>query len=396
MVTNKARSAIERAIESECEMAWWDKFFEEGSRGKVPIERLSFDRSNPRFTPDKQPASSSDAAIIEYLDRTADLGELVQSIAASGYIDIEPIIVIGRGNDLVVLEGNRRLAALKVLSSPTLANEARVSVPEVTAAVADTLKLVTAFKVQVEDEARNLIGFKHINGPQGWDSYAKALYAARWLDDETAKGDGGLSLAEIAARMGDKHDTLYRIVSAVYALRQAEEGEIFQVQDRAKKNFSFSHLYTAMTYAEYRDFLGLPKADRSANPPRNPVAKEKLPELKRLLHWLYGSKSERVEPAIKTQAPDLSLLKQVLGHPVARRVMLERNELGEALKLTVDGGDRFMKALVDAQSSLRVASTEITNAVSDAETMEIATDVRKRARFIFENLESASKDGSEG
>jgi hypothetical protein len=376
-------------------MAWWDEFFREGSRGKVPVERLAFDRNNPRFTPDKQPANSSDAAIIEYLDRTADLGELVQSIAASGYIDIEPIIVIGRGDDLVVLEGNRRLAALKVLSSPQLATEARVSVPEVTATVANSLKSVTAFKVEVEDEARNLIGFKHINGPQAWDSYAKALYATRWLDEETAKGDGGLSLTDIAARMGDKHDTLYRHVSAIYALRQAEKNDVFKVQDRARKNFSFSHLYTALSYAEYRDFLGLPKADRSANPPCEPVTTEKLPELRRLLLWLYGSKSERVEPAIKTQAPDLSLLKKVLGHPVARRVMLERNELGEALKLTVEGGDRFMKALVDAQSSLRVASTEITNAVSDGEVMEIADDVRKRARFIFENLESASKGSSE-
>jgi hypothetical protein len=376
-------------------MAWWDDLFQGEQRAKVPAGRLSFDRNNPRFTPDKQPTSSSDAAIIQYLDRTADLGELVQSIAASGYIDIEPLIVIGRGDDLVVLEGNRRLAALKVLSSSALADEARVSVPEVTQTVAESLGFVTAFKVQHEDEARNLIGFKHINGPQGWDSYAKALYAARWLDDEIAKDEGGLSLAEIAARMGDKHDTLYRIVSAVYALRQAEQEQLFQVQDRAKKNFSFSHLYTALTYSEYRDFLGLPRADRSANPPREPVAKEKLPELKRLLHWLYGSKAERIEPAIKTQAPDLSLLKQVLGHPVARRVMLERNELGEALKLTVEGGDRFMKALVDAQSSLRIAVTEITNAFADDETMEIATDVRTRARFIVQSLESSPKGGDD-
>jgi hypothetical protein len=373
-------------------MAWWDQFFQGGQRGKVPVDRLSFDRQNPRFTPDKRPSNPTDVAIIEYLDRTADLAELIQSIASSGYVDIEPLIVIGRGSDLVVLEGNRRLAALKCLRDPDLAQKANVSVPSVAPNLSDTLDEVTAFKVDREDDARNLIGFKHINGPQGWDAYAKALYAAKWLDDEVAKGQDGLSLTEIAARMGDKHDTLYRIVSAVYLLQQAEELELFRVEDRVRKNFHFSHLYTALTYTEYRDFLGLPRADRSANPVRNPVDHHYLPQLQMVLRWLYGSRAERIEPAIKTQAPDLSYLKRVLGHPVARRVMMERGDLAEALELTVEGSDRFIKALVDAQSSLRVASTEITDADADDDTFEIASDVRRKAVFIAASLETARKE----
>lgn len=385
---------VSAETESRVFMAWWDELFKEGQRAKVPAAGLSFDRNNPRFTPDKQPSSSSDAAIIEHLDRTADLGELIESIAASGYVDIEPLIVVARGEELVVLEGNRRLAALKVLTSSDLADEARVSVPKARPGVAETLESVSVYKVDAEGDARNLIGFKHINGPQGWDAYAKALYAARWLDEEVAKGDGGISLTEIAARMGDKHDTLYRIVSAVYVLQQAEANGLFRVEDRAKKNFSFSHLYTALTYSEFRDFLGLPRADRATNPSRDPVPADSLENLQIVLRWLYGSKSEKIEPAIKTQAPDLSLLKRVLGHPVARRVMLERNDLPQALELTVEGRDRFTKALVDAQSALRIAVTEITNAEADGEALEIARDVGKRAKFVVDNLESAADAGS--
>lgn len=371
-------------------MAWWDQYFAGQQRGKVPVDRLTFDRQNPRFTPDKRPLNASDAAIIEHLDRTADLGELIQSIASSGYVDIEPLIVIGRGTELVVLEGNRRLAALKCLLDPALANEANVSICHVEPHLRKTLNEVTAFKVDHEDDARNLIGFKHINGPQGWDAYAKALYAAKWLDDENAKGPTGLALTEIAARMGDKHDTLYRIVSAVYLLQQAEKNDLFRVEDRSKKHFHFSHLYTALTYTEYREFLGLPRADRSQNPERDPVDPRFFAQLRQLLLWLYGSRVERIEPAIKTQAPDLSNLKHVLGHPMARRVMMERSDLNEALKLTVEGSDRFFTALVDAQAALRVASAELTDADADAETCEIADDVRRRAEFIARTLESAS------
>lgn len=369
-------------------MAWWDQYFAGGQRAKLPPQRLEFDRENPRFTPDKSPDDSSDAAIIEYLDRTADLGELVQSIAASGYVDIEPLIVIAKNNDLIVLEGNRRLAALKSLLDPALAAAANLSVPEIDKGVSNSLQEISVFKVDAEEEARNLIGFKHINGPQGWDAYAKALYAARWLDEEVSKGKAGLSLTDIAARMGDKHDTLYRIVSAVYVLQQAENLELFRVNDRAKKNFSFSHLYTALTYSEYRDFLGLDRADRSMNPERDPVKPEYYDNLRRLLLWVYGSRAERVDPVIKTQAPDLSLLKRVLGHSTARKVMLERNDLPEALRLTMEGSERFSKALADARSSLESAVTEITNATPDADLIEISEDALKRATFIAHFLRS--------
>lgn len=374
-------------------MAWWDQYFGDDNRGEVPVDRLSFDTSNPRFTPDKQPQNTSDAAIIEYLDRTADLAELIQSIASSGYIDIEPMIVTPRDDKLVVLEGNRRLAALKALSSSELAAEANVSIPDVAQGVRATFEHVAAFKVAAMDEARTLIGFKHINGPQVWDAYAKARFAARWLDEEVAKGEAGISLTDIANRMGDKHDTLYRIVSALYVLEQAEELGLFSVSDRAKKNFSFSHLYTALTYTEYREFIGLPRADRSENPPRSPVDSDHLDNLRRLLLWLYGSKSQGVAPAIRTQAPDLSQLKQVLGHPMARRAMMERNDLREALTYTIEGSDRFSKALFDAHAALRKAVAEITNADNDEETLGVADDVVKISRFIYTSLVSAS-DGT--
>ncbi len=78
----------------------------------IDVDHLSFDVTNPRFTPDKKPENNKDEAIIAKLASSADLAELVQSIATSGYINIEPLVVILRNETLVVLEGNRRLAAV--------------------------------------------------------------------------------------------------------------------------------------------------------------------------------------------------------------------------------------------------------------------------------------------
>src|ERR1700733_9621559 len=83
----------------------------------VPVKWLVYDSNNPRFTPDKGLSGASDVDIIQELTRTADLRELIESIATNGYIDIEPLVIMRTkaSGPYTVLEGNRRLAALSVL-----------------------------------------------------------------------------------------------------------------------------------------------------------------------------------------------------------------------------------------------------------------------------------------
>jgi hypothetical protein len=101
----------------------------------LSISSLAFDRENPRFTPDKEMGEARPVDIIQEFIRSADLKELVESIASNGYIDIEPLVVMRPRNSgrYTVLEGNRRLAALRVLTDPSLAAEAGFQVPGYTA-----------------------------------------------------------------------------------------------------------------------------------------------------------------------------------------------------------------------------------------------------------------------
>ena len=107
----------------------WDEIVKVKNSAEVDVELLHFDIKNARFTPDKRPDENTDSAIIATLARTADLAELTQSISTSGYINIEPLVVVVRDDQLIVLEGNRRLAALKCLRNPDLAVGARLSIP---------------------------------------------------------------------------------------------------------------------------------------------------------------------------------------------------------------------------------------------------------------------------
>jgi ParB-like chromosome segregation protein Spo0J len=93
---------------------------------KVATELLDFDPRNPRLVEEgiKNPTESQ---VIKALADTADLSELVESIASNGYIDIEPLIVQPVGSRFLVLEGNRRLAAIRILQRPDIAKGTRRS-----------------------------------------------------------------------------------------------------------------------------------------------------------------------------------------------------------------------------------------------------------------------------
>lgn len=370
----------------------WNKKVPVEKSVKVGFDLLHFDTNNPRFTPDKKPDDDTDTAIVKKLASSADLAELTKSISTSGYINIEPLIVILRGEKLVVLEGNRRLAALKALQNPELAVEANLFVPKMSQEVLETLSDILVYRVESEDDARDLIGFKHINGPQAWDSYAKAKFATKWLDSEKAKaseGEVALSLNEIADRMGDNHSTMFRMVVAYYVLEQAQDQALFDVEDRQKKGFSFSHLYTGLTYPEFTDYLGMPRPERNKDPERNPVPSANSDELKTLLRWLYGSKLEDIKPVIRSQNPDLRILRDVLQSKSATLQLEEMGDLGDAIVTATPAEVRFSRHIITANAELAKAQTTLDgfDPSQQSDLQELAASILRRAELIKDTID---------
>lgn len=357
--------------------------------GKVPTEFLDFDPSNPRLVEDgiKKP---TDSQIILALAEVADLAELVESIAANGYIDIEPIVAQRVDDRWRVLEGNRRLAAIRILQMPALAKGTGIAVPKISAENLKTLEEVTVYAVESPEQAREYIGFKHINGPHKWDAIAKARFAADWYRKEK---DKGLTIAKIARRLGDGHDTVVRLVNGMFVLDQAEREKIYSIKDRYPgKSFAFSHLYTALTRPGYREFLGLPAEWRSDDPEVDPVPKKNLENLKRVLVWLYGSKTDDMPPVINSQNPDLKMLSAVLSHGRARTLMLVRNDLREAYAQVERKGTRFETALVNAKQEAEVALSQIIGyEPSDSTLLEIARDLRDTSGQLYVSMESMAQ-----
>jgi hypothetical protein len=86
----------------------------------IETSKLEFDPENPRFYRLNDRAGSDTAVIEEMLDDES-VQDLMLSIGEQGYFPGEPLLVVKKGKKFVVVEGNRRLAAVKLLNGDLVA-----------------------------------------------------------------------------------------------------------------------------------------------------------------------------------------------------------------------------------------------------------------------------------
>ena len=358
---------------------------------KVPIDRLRLDRRNPRLI--GQDDDASDVPIIARLYREAEISELLQSVSTNGYLDIEPLIVMQDPDRpcLIVLEGNRRVATLRLLREPALLDEIwrsqrlRIRVPPVDDSLRNTFDAVSVYPVPNRERARSFIGFKHINGPAKWDAYAKARFAADWY--KSGRPDG-VSLEAIASSIGDRHDTIKRMVSAIYVLEQAEREDLFCTRDRNTRKFNFSHLYTALSRSQYMDYLGLGKTWARNDPEPAPVPVERLDELRKMLVWIYGSKSTDELSVVRSQNPDIMNLGEVLVHTEARNLLETTHNLDQAHETTEAIDKKFTGSLFRARDAVREAAASLRAYDGrDKSLLDVAEDVKVQSASVHASME---------
>lgn len=357
----------------------------------ISPDELILDAKNPRLYNGKSFNDNADPhELVKALSDTADLEELIKSISENGYMSIEPLIVMEKGSKYVVLEGNRRLAAIKLLTEPGLAQKCRVVVPKnLDTHVINSLKEVAVYLVNDESEARSFIGFKHVNGPHKWDSFAKAQFAYKWFVSERANG---LTIDDITKKLGDSNNTVRSIVSAMFVLEQAKNQEVYDIHsDRMSPKFSFSHLYTALNRSEYKDFLGLER-DWNVTLKDNPVPSKNIAKLKDVLTGLYGYKRDKRASLISSQNPDLKYFGEVLANEASYEAFKSGIEsLSELYKQAGDPLQHIKDAFLEINKQLDTISSVLdrTNSLDDTTKNYIEQFKKKvsKVQFQLQNIE---------
>lgn len=348
----------------------------------LSTDTLHFDHENPRLAEYGIGDHLDEDEILDILWDAMDVQELVQSISASGFFEHEALIVATEDGRDIVIEGNRRLAAVKVLRNPELAVEKGWQVPKLRAAQRKQLDKLPAIRASREESWRYL-GFKHVNGPAKWGSYAKAVYIAH------VHRTYGVQLADIAHQIGDRHRTVQRLFRGLMVLEQAERAKVFDREDRFGKRLSFSHLYTGLDYDEISSFLGVSaKEDESINP----VPAKNIKALGELCVWLYGSRKEQREPVVRSQNPDLRQLNAVVGNREAVEALRAGAPLEKAFEISRSPQEVFESALLAAKRELTTARAHLTSGYDNSDALfRIAGTIADMADDIYQELERKRK-----
>ncbi|WP_161867216.1 ParB N-terminal domain-containing protein [Pseudomonas yangonensis] len=344
----------------------------------IPVADLHFDRSNPRLAEYGIEPTTQDSEILQILWDAMDVRELVQSISASGFFPHEAVIAAEEDGKYVVIEGNRRLAAVKVLLSPATADEHGWPVPKLSSEDEDALKKIPVI-ISDRESAWRYLGFKHVNGPAKWSSYAKAAYIAE------IHRKYKIPLAEIANQIGDRHNTVQRLFRGLMTLEQAEKRGVYDREDRFRQRLSFSHLYTGLDYEGIGSFLNIaPKEEET----ENPVPEDKLKELGELCVWLYGSKKNKQPPVVESQNPDLRRLNAVVANREAIAALRAGTELSKAFEISRPPAAVFEEALLAAKRELTTARANLTTGYDRSEALlRIAGSIANIADDIYQEME---------
>ena len=314
----------------------------------IPTSDLLLDPRNPRLTDSEFSVSDQDD-ILRLLWTEFNVAEITDSIVASGqFWKHEPLLAAREDGKLIVVEGNRRLAAVQLLLSPERRRTIGASgLSEIAPELVEHLKQLPV----VEKDRREVwefIGFKHVKGPQEWDSIAKADYIVRVHEEYQ------IPLVSIAKAIGDRNATVERLYHGLKVLHQAEESGVFVRLDRyyQRRDFPYSHLWTGLGYDGIRGFLGIKDMAKDI---QKPVPADKIQDLGELCRWMYGSYKDKIEPLIRSQNPHLRQLDEALRAP--RGIAALRRGLSLQSAINAARGDTrlLLDALVGAEQNLRDA-----------------------------------------
>ncbi len=356
--------------------------FEKKSTQFELIKNLKLDRENPRLIEFNISSRTTEQEIMMILYNEMAITELMYSISKNGYWTYEPLIVMpDRDGKFIVLEGSRRLTALKLLLGLELPDdfELPASISSLlNDSLLQSLESIPILVVKDRKEAWKFIGFKHVNGPAKWGSIAKAKFVANVHENFK------VPLSDIALQLGDGNSSVQKLYQGLKVLQQADSTGEYPFTEVQAPRIYFSHLYTGIQMRGIKEFIGLNDAKVES---QNPVPEEKLKDLGQLLEWLFGRKSEKTFPIIQSQNPDLKHLDEILQHKVATKALRDGESISYALDLTKSESSLFEDSLLDTKKYLQKAKGLVSTGFDGGESLvRIAGQIANSAEDLYSEM----------
>ncbi|MES2279948.1 MAG: ParB/RepB/Spo0J family partition protein [Pseudomonadota bacterium] len=312
----------------------------------IDVSKLEFDKENPRFPVDIN--ALDEDALIERFVRDERLQEIVESIGDHGYFPGEPLLVVPKRGKYIVVEGNRRLAALKLLNGLANPPEGRIAIERAIERAKHRPKKVQCLVFTSQKYTLRYLGFRHITGIKPWNALQKARYMQKLLDDvpNNLRPDAGLKL--LARETGSSSTYLGQSLAALRIYEAAESENFFKLK-LSPNDIEFSLLTTALSYANITEYVGL-----ESNVDIEPESLN-LEHVKNLFLWMFVAQPN--QKSILRESRNLKKLAAIVAEPEAVEELLAKGNLDEAFELSKGTAMALTQSLLYISRKLQKAWT---------------------------------------
>lgn len=351
----------------------------------IQLDELHFDPLNPRL-----PASlyeADDEKVLEYLLLECNLIELMQSIGEKGYFGGEPLLVVprpGSNNGYWVVEGNRRLGALKLLSSTTPAPIKPREVEQVRKGATCKPTSIPTLEFLRRDDILGYLGYRHITGIKEWSPLAKARYLkqlrAQYDDDHVA------AHRALARTIGSKSTHVAKLLVGYALLEHARDTGILNEIRQAEDDLDFSLLTTGIGYEGIQKFIGLSGISDVQ------LTSLKNGEFKEFFKWVFD---RRGGSTVLGESRKFKELNRIVVNADALAAV-RRGESIDVAHLYTSGPLEALRAfMVEAEKSLKAAQEASTHAIG-LEDSDVAFShrVSRAAQNLYVSLKSSIAEES--
>jgi len=356
-------------------------------------KQLEFDKDNPRL-PHSVVDSNNEADVIDWMLKDASIIELMGSIGEKGFFAGEPLLGIKDPEipeKYIIVEGNRRLTAVKLLHHPEFAKRKANSIK----IVADEAKIKPPeLPVLVFNERKEILdylGFKHITSVKPWSALAKAKYL-RELQEQYK--DTNVPITEqykqLAKAIGSRSDFVKDLLIGLDVYDKIYENGFFDIKGLDEESIDFGVYYNALKFSNIPKFLGINKNDIT------PTKDLNTDKLKELTKWV--SEEDNQGRTKVGESRNLSKLNAIVLVPEAVDLFREGRMLDDVILYTEQPYELFKKAIADSLFALRDAQKNFHHVSEPQETdfktlnelSIIASDLRDLVEFRMAKLKKGT------
>lgn len=254
------------------------------------LDNLFLDPLNPRLGRENTIQNLEQDAVLNLM-QDWNLDELAISFLESGYWPQEAVLVVREvlyGKEcLVVVEGNRRLAALRLLRDAFNGNPLSQKWVQIVGDKPVPNRLferIPYINVDSRADVESFLGFRHVTGIEEWRPAEKAEYIAKLIDQR------GMTYEEVMRKIGSKTNTVRQNYISYRLLIQMESQDTISIEHVEDK---FSVLFLSLRTSGVQSYLNI---DMTANPAKakKPVPQRRMNALSNYAKWLFGD--EKTEP----------------------------------------------------------------------------------------------------